>query len=222
MAQQYAASIAGEALRVSALDASGAIVFSPTSDTSIYTLESFISVSFTPEYEEGDEFVQKTASGATCVNYRMPSTLKQITLELAVCNPDPELDYLITGGALLTDVGGDSIGFAAPKTGELSEADYGVALEVWSRAIVDGKPDATLPYWHWVFPLVHLRPSGSRVVENGLMANTYDGYGIGNLGFGDGIGGSWAHAEETVGPYAYARTATTPPTGNGFVTGVTG
>lgn len=219
MAQQYAASIAGEALRVSALDASGAIVFN--NPQTIYVLESFISVSFTPEYEEGDEFVQKTASGATCVNYKMPSTLKQITLELAVCNPDPELDWLFAGGTLLDETG-TAVGYAAPKTGDLSEADYGVAVEVWSRAIVDGKPDATRPYWHWVFPLVHLRPSGSRVVENGLMANTYDGYGIGNPSFGDGIANSWPYAEETVGPYAYARTAIAPPTGAGFATGVTG
>lgn len=88
MAQDYASSIAGAAIRVTRLKADGTLA---TGESASYIMESFISVSFTPEYEEGDEFVQKDANGRVCVTYKAPDTLKRVTLEVAICNPDSTL-----------------------------------------------------------------------------------------------------------------------------------
>ena len=210
MAQDYASSIAGVAIRVTALDTTGAIL------STAYVMESFISVSFTPEYEEGDEFVQKDANGNVCVSYKAPDTLKRVTLELAICNPDPEFTALTSGGVILTAAGGgeDSVGYAAPQIGT-NATPNGTALEVWSRAIKNGKNTPTNPYWHWVFPYVILRPSGSRVIENGLLANTFEGWGVGNENFDAGHG-DWLFPDTTDRPYMYARSATAP-SGNGYV-----
>ena len=216
MAQEYASSIKGEALRLTTLDATGAV------STEKYIIQSFVTVSFTPEYEDGEELTQKNAAGEVCVSYKMPDVLKRVTLELAVCNPDPELDELLLANSyLIEDVGGDAIGFAAPAVG-VSTAGNGASLELWSSAIVDGKPSSTFPYWHWLFPLVHLRPSGTREVGPSIMANTYSGYGIGNKGYGTGVSAAWADfaAPITAGsPYMYVRTATAPPTSEGLITG---
>lgn len=222
MAQEYASSIKGEALRLVRLNSAGVPLLT-ISD--IYVLNSFITVSFTPEYEDGEELTQKTAAGEICTNYKMPDVLKRVTLELAVCDPDPELDALLVGNSyLLSNGSGQNVGWAAPPVG-VSTAGNGVALEVWSAAIVNGKPSTTLPYWRWLFPLTYLRPSGTREVGASIMANTYSGYGIGNSSYGDGVNNTWAGFEAVItagSPFVYVRTSTPPPdrTGAGmYVTG---
>jgi hypothetical protein len=219
--QEYAASIQGVSIRVTRLDAAGNLM---TGSGDSYTTSAFMRVSFTPEYEEGDEITEKGANGVVCVTYKAPDTLKRITMELAICEPDPELSALISGGLLLrknlgtaNEPNNKSIGWAAPGVGD-DPAGNGVALEVWSHAIKDGKKTAVLPYFHWVFPFVKMRQSGDRVIENGLMANTFEGYGLGNPAFQAGPDGRWEFPVAAERPYAYARTDWAPTGLNGFYT----
>ena len=219
--QEYAASIQGVSIRVTRLDAAGNLM---NGDGNSYTTSAFMRVSFTPEYEEGDEITEKGANGVVCVTYKAPDTLKRITMELAICEPDPELSALISGGLLLRKNLGTaenpdnkSIGWAAPGVGD-DPAGNGVSIEVWSHAVKDGKRAATLPYFHWVFPYVKMRQSGDRVIENGLMANTFEGYGLGNANFQSGIDGRWEFPVAAERPYAYARTDWAPTGLTGFYT----
>lgn len=205
MAQDYAASISGVAIRVSRLKQDGTFV---TGASASYLMSSFISASFSPEYEEGDELTQKDASGAVCTTFKAPDTLKRVTLEVAICNPDPEFTELVAGGTILA-TGGNTLGYAAPKAGVDAQPN-GASLEIWSKAIQGGKVAATNPYFKWIFPYVVLRPSGDRVIENGIMAQTFEGYGLGNIGFNEGPDGAWAFPEVSDRPYAYARVATAP------------
>ena len=221
--QEYAASIQGVSIRVTRLDASGTLLNEPGDS---YTTSAFMRLSFTPEYEEGDEITEKGANGAVCVTYKSPDTLKRITMELAICEPDPELTQLISGGLLLRKNYGTfaapdrkSIGWSSPGVGD-DPASNGVAIETWSHAIKDGKKSSSLPYFHWVFPYVKLRQSGDHVIENGLLANTFEGYGIGNDAFGVGPDGRWEFPDVTDRPYAYARNTYSPSTSQlkGFYT----
>lgn len=226
--QDYAASIQGVSIRVTRLDAAGNLL-NNAGDS--YTTSAFMRVSFTPEYEEGDEITEKSADGTVCVTYKAPDTLKRITMELAICEPDPELTALVSGGLLLRKNLGtfaapnrSSVGWAAPAVGD-DPAGNGVALEVWSYAIKEGRRAATLPYFHWVFPYCKLRQSGDRVIENGMLANTFEGYGLGNSVFGDGPDGRWEFPVAAERPYSYARSAWAPGSGlKGFYTwdGTTG
>ena len=219
--QEYAASIQGVAIRVTRLDASGNLL-NGAGDS--YTTSGFLRLSFTPEYEEGDEMTEKSADGTVCVTYKAPDTLKRITMELAICEPDPELTQLISGGLLLRKNYGTyaspdrkSIGWASPASGD-DPAGNGVAIETWSFAIIDGKKAASRPYFHWVFPFAKLRQSGDRVIENGMLATTFEGYGLGNSNFSDGLDERWEFPTATERPYSYAR-ATWAPTGRkGFYT----
>lgn len=201
--QDYASSIHGVALRISRLNADGTLSGGASGS---YLQSSFIRVSLTPEYEAGDEIIQKGANGLNCVTFKAPDSLKRVTLEVSICNPDPEFEEMLGGGLILTS-GGLSVGWAAPEVGTDSNPN-GTALEVWSQAIIGGKKAAANPYWHWVFPFTQLTPSGARVVENGLMANVYVGQGLGNAAFGTGPVGDWPFTSERA--YAYARTATAP------------
>lgn len=219
--QEYAASIQGVAIRVTRLDASGNLM-NGAGDS--YTTSAFMRISFTPEYEEGDEIVEKSANGSICVSYKAPDTLKRVTMELAICEPDPELTNLISGGLLLRKNLGTfaspdkkSIGWASPNVGD-DPAGFGVAIEAWSFAVKDGKRAATLPYFHWVFPYARLRQSGDRVIENGMLATTFEGYALGNALFDDGLDERWEFPLATARPYSYARTSWAPTGRNGFYT----
>jgi len=217
--QDYAASVQGVAIRVTRLDASGNLL-NGAGDS--YTTSAFLRASFTPEYEEGDEIVEKSADGTVCVSYKAPDTLKRITMEIAICEPDPELSALMSGGLLLRKNFGSyaspdnkSVGWAAPSVGD-DPSGNGVAIEVWSFAVKDGKRATSLPYFYWVFPYAKLRQSGDRVIENGLLANTFEGYGLGNVLFNTGLDDRWEWPVATERPYSYARGSWAPQGLKGF------
>jgi len=217
--QEYAASIQGVSIRVTRLDASGNLLNQPGDS---YTTSAFMRLSFTPEYEEGDEITEKGANGAVCVTYKSPDTLKRITMELAICEPDPELTQLLSGGLLLRKNLGTyaspdrkSVGWSSPAAGD-DPAGNGVAIETWSHAIIDGKKASNLPYFHWVFPYAKLRLSGDRVIENGLLANSFQGYGLGNTAFSMGLDERWEFPVATERPYSYARSGWAPTGRKGF------
>lgn len=219
--QDNTASIQGVAIRVTRLDATGNPLNGPGDS---YTTSAFMRVSFTPEYEEGDEITEKSANGAVCISYKAPDTLKRITMELAICEPDPELTSLLSGGVLLrknlgtfASPNAKSIGWAAPAVGD-DPSGNGVAVEAWSLAIKEGKPANVLPYFHWVFPYVKLRQSGDRVIENGVLANTFEGYGLGNSAFESGPDERWEFPSVTDRPYSYARSAWAPSGLAGYYT----
>jgi len=219
--QDYAASIQGVSIRVTRLDAAGNLLTGPQDS---YTTSAFMRISFTPEYEEGDEITEKGANGVVCVSYKAPDTLKRITMELAICEPDPELSALLSGGLLLRknigsaiDPNNQSVGWAAPGVGD-DPAGNGVAVEAWSHAVSGGKRNGVLPYFHWVFPYAKFRQSGDRVIENGLLANTFEGYGLGNINFKSGIDGRWEFPVAAERPYAYARSSWAPVGLRGFYT----
>jgi hypothetical protein len=213
MAQDYAASISGSAIRVTKLNADGTLA---TGASASYVTKAVISLSMTPEYEDGDEFVQKNAGGEVCVTFKAPDTLKRVSLEIAICNPDPEFTAMVAGGELLS-ASGQSVGWAAPIIGTDANPN-GVAVEMWSRAIVAGKPASSNPFWHWIFPYAVLRQGGDRTIENDILATAFEGWGVGNLGFGSGPAAPrWAFPALTDRAYAYARTSSIP-TGTGYQT----
>jgi len=289
MVQEYASSIQGVAARVTRLQASGSLT---TGANAAYVMQAFTRVSFTPEFEEGEDITEKSANGNVCVSFRTNDTLKRVTLELAICEPDPEFTEILAGGTLLAGASGAAltvtnraratnvatlttstahgfavgdtvvvagvdaafngtftvtavgtattfsyantgadvtttassgtatrnitIGYAAPVAGVDSNPN-GAGLEVWSKAIASGRQAATNPFWQWVFPYVQMRPTGERVIENGLLANTFSGWGTGNVQFSGGTPkhatNIWPFTSDRA--YAYARTSSAP-------TGITG
>ena len=65
--QDYAASVQGVAIRVTRLLANGTLSTVPGDSI---TTTKFIRVSFTPEYEDGDEFTEKAADGTLCISFK--------------------------------------------------------------------------------------------------------------------------------------------------------
>lgn len=216
MATEYASSIQGAAIRVTRLAADGSLASG--AKASYVMTSSFTRLSFTPEFEEGEDITEKGANGEVCVAFKTNDTLKRITLEVAICDPDPEFTEILAGGTLFADDQQNTVGYAAPQSG-IDSNPNGAAVEVWSKAISGGRQAATNPYWHWVFPYVQLRPTGERVIENGLLANTFSGWGVGNAQFTEGVrnhaNAAWPFTSTSA--YQYARTTTYPANARGYV-----
>lgn len=219
MAQDYASSILGVAIRVTRLTPTGAPA---TGAEASYVTSKFVSLSFTPEFEAGDEFNQKAANGTICASLKAPDTLKRINLSIALCAPDFEFQELIAGGTLLEDAGA-TVGYKAPAIG-IDATPNGVAIEVWSKAIVGGKVAGVDPYFHWIFPYAQMHMAGDRVIENGMMASNFEGWAVGNPAFGTGLTalttkpvGAWTFGTESA--MAGARTDAAPLTDGYAVVG---
>jgi hypothetical protein len=232
--QDNAASVRGVALRATRLGVDGAPVVGTEAD--VYLSSGFIRFSFTPTYAEGDEIEVKNAAGNVCVYYKLPDTLRNITVNLELCDPDPVLTQMLVGGTVLTVAFNDplaptgaesgdtpAIGYAAAEVGQ-EAAPYGVALEIWAQAVVGGKSANVAPYWHYVFPYIRFRLDGDRVVENGALATVFAGTGSGNTAFARGPNmdttgvdpapatdaWEWEFPEHTGRAYLYARALDAP------------
>ena len=212
MATDQAASVQGVALRVTALGSNSAPAWGASS---CFVTKAFMRLGFTPEYVEGDEVQEKRADGIVCVYYKMPDSLKRVGISLSICSPEPDLTKMLVGGSLLSaGTPAEVVGYAAPAIG-VDPNPYGCAIEVWSRAIVAGKPAAVNPYWRWVFPYAQFKMTGERALENGMMANQFDGWGVGNAAFATGPDDDWDYTSAAA--FQYARDTAIPST-EGFVT----
>lgn len=103
MAQDNAASVQGVCIRASRLAADGTPA---TGANASYAMEAFVSAKITPEYDDGEELQLKGANGLLCIYFKANDLLKRVVLELAICEPDPELTQLLTGGTLLATTTG--------------------------------------------------------------------------------------------------------------------
>ena len=201
----------------------------------------FINVTFTPAYSTGDEIEVKNAAGEVCVYFKMPDTLKNVAVKLELCNPDPVVTEMLVGGDVLTDTYGGSLAPPSTQTGQTAAvgyaaesigvqgSPYGVAIEVWAQAVVNGKAAPQQPYWHYVFPYQQFALDGDRVVENGALATVFTGVGGGNAAFGTGpnldtsgvvplpsaTAWDWAFPQYADRPYMYSRSTDAPVGLNG-------
>jgi hypothetical protein len=212
MAQDYAASVSGTHIRITRLGPDGAPLVG--TDNS-YVTKAFVSMSMSPEFEDGDEFTRKTAAGEVCISVKTPDTLKRVTLSISLCNPDPEFTQMLAGGMLLSEAGTptNTLGWLAPQTG-IDPTPNGVAIEVWSKAMLNGKPAPVNPYYHWLVPYAVMRLSGEQVIQNDILETTFEGWGVGNAAFDDGPAAPfWPWQSDRA--YGYTRTASLP-VGTGY------
>lgn len=212
-ARDGASSILGTWMRVTPLDIAGAI------DTTKPVLNSkgFITATFAPQFEEGDEINDKAADGAVCVTFKVDDSFTRIDFSLSLCDVDPEVTALLAGGNVILDGSDAVIGYTSPLAG--SKVGNPVAIEIWSQAVVAGKPASDTPYWHWVFPYVKVRYEGDREIGNSRLSNEFTGQGVGNSALTTAglnpanVGDDYVtYREALVNPFSYIRTTGQPDT----------
>lgn len=205
-----AATLYAVALRVARLGPTG---LTPAGASNMYVTNQLVKVTFTPVYEDGDEFVKKDGQGNSCLDIRADDTFKRVDINsVELCNEDPELVEILSGGAIITDTG-DTIGYSAPDVGAAATPN-GVSLEVWTKRFVDNQP-AALPYAHYVFPKVKLKPL-QKSIELGPMATDFEGQGFENANWGNGPNNDWPTGVESGKCWQWIAEATAPTGALGY------
>ena len=202
------------ALRVARLEPNG--VPDPGANN-MYVSDALTQLVVDPQVEEGDEFTVKNGCGAICVNVKDCDRLKRLNVTLGLCYPDPELQELLAGGVVLTNVlpGDDAVGYGFPRLNEAA-CPNGVSVELWAKRYdSSGAPDSTFPYEWYVLPRVYLQ-HGGRTHENGPLAIEFAGFAIENENWFDGPENDWPVDSDRV--YQSIPTASIPTAACGYAT----
>jgi hypothetical protein len=212
-ARDGASSILGTWMRVTPLDVAGNI----DADKPVLNSKGFITATFSPQFEDGDEITEKAADGSVCVSFKVDDSFTRVDFSLSLCDVDPEVTALLAGGNVILDGDGAVVGYSSPVAG--AKVGNPVAIEIWSQAIVAGKPASDRPFWHWVFPYVKVRYEGDREIGNSRMANEFTGQGVGNsalvgLGLNPVNAGDdyVTYREALINPFSYVRSTGQPDT----------
>lgn len=201
------------ALRVVRLDSTCQI---QTGANNAVVSTAIVRLQSSPEYETGDEFIQKNGCGDVALVVKTLDKLKRINLQLELCTRDMELLELLTGGSLYT-IGSDVSGFARRGIGE-TDPDP-VSMELWTRAIPTGTggscvdPNTGASWWRWVYPKASFT-LGDTTLENGIALINLTGYAEPNINWGNGPFNDWPADEllQEDSPEHFVLDADGPPT----------
>jgi len=213
MASKAVRSIKGVAARVTRADACGVAVSGPSGSA---VSRGFISVELGQEFEDGEEFLLKSADGEFIVNDRDKKRLKYQTIAVNFGEVHPALAELTSGVRVISN-GPDQVGWAV---GDGMGANNFI-LEVWSRipgqaCVVGGTEEFLL----WVWPLVKNTVLSNPTIELATATFKIEGESSVNPSFGLGpragviLGGPIGPKEHQ----AVFRTSTIPPPdSNGYL-----
>ncbi|SRR6266498_260287 len=131
--------IKGSLMRVVKLDVCGVPVTG--AGALAWVSKGFVQVQMSPQYEDGEEFFERTADGSLCVNQKDPPVFKRHQLSIDFCSVDPQMAAFLASFRLLDDI-------AVPVTGTGWAMSEGIpanrySLEVWQLVAGSGACDAS-------------------------------------------------------------------------------
>lgn len=180
------------ALRVSRLDDICSCV---VGEDNAVVSSAIVRLQASPEYETGDEFIQKDGCGNIVINIKDVDRLKRINLTMELATRDIALLEILTGGTVYANEEGDIIGFARRGIG--AEANDPVAMELWTRAVGASGTCAveTAAWWRWTYPKATFT-LGDVTHENGIGLVQLTGFSEANPNFGNGCFDDWPSVDE--------------------------
>jgi hypothetical protein len=211
--------IKGTMMRLVKVDACGV----PVTGTSsiVITTKGFVQVQQSPQYEDGEEFFERTADGTLCVNQKDDAILKRFQLTVDMCEIDPIGAALVTSGRVL---GAESpvltgLGFAVSEGVIANRFD----MEIWQQVAGSNACDASgvQRYIYNAWPNVGAVQLQDYTIENGRSTLSWQGETRSASplwGRGPGTGTKWLPNHVTAGAltntdhWGWAITTTAPPT----------
>src|SRR6266498_3938781 len=177
MAQTYvcAAPIKGSMMRVVKLDQCGVVVTGTGALT--FVSKGFVQVQMTPQYEDGQEYFERTVDGSVCVNQKDAPIFKRHQLGIDFCSVDPTMAAFIASLRVLDDS-------AAPTTGTGWAQAEGqptnrYSFEVWQQVAGSGACDASglQRYIYNAWPNVGNTQIQAYTIENGRSTLSVQTFG---------------------------------------------
>jgi hypothetical protein len=212
-----ASPIKGTIARLTIVDTCGVPVTGSSSKQ--ITTAGFIQVQMAPQYEDGEEFIQRTADGALCVNEKDAPFLKRMQNTVDFCQVDPDLPTLISNARRITSSPPASGTGFAWKTGAQT---VHFSLEVWQRVAGSGAcdPSGAQRYIYHAWPNMGNAQLGQYTIQNGTstLQVLFDSFNTSLLWT---LGNSWLDGppQDALEHWLFNITTTPPPTpACGFLT----
>jgi hypothetical protein len=181
------------AMRVSRLAADGT---TPAAASNMIVTDGLVSLAWEPEILSGEEIQVPNACGKNVVDYKDDDRIRRLNLTMGLAYPDVELLEMIAN-ALLVTATGNSVGFALPLL-NTAIAGNGVALELFSKAIVNGRQAVALPWWQTVLPITKNWRFEGGEFSNAAYTPSLVGIALENVGFGNGPDNGWTGPADRV------------------------
>lgn len=124
MATKSITPIRGKRIRITQLDDCGQLTPSSLQIVS----SGFVTVSLSPQVEDGTDIQVRNASGALCVNERGNPSFSGFDVEIEFCEVNPSVITMTTNAEDYENYAGDIAGFTVPE-GEITGM---FALELWT------------------------------------------------------------------------------------------
>ena len=132
--------------------------------TSSLTSAGFVSVAWSPQYDEGTAIQPLRADATFCVNIPARPQLTGVQTTITLCQVDPDAIELSTGNPVYPDADGNIVGFGIGET----SADTAFALEVWSGVPGAECSEAAETFGYFLAPWNTGGRLGDFTIENGL------------------------------------------------------
>lgn len=182
----------------------------------------FVQVQNEPQYEDGEEFFERTADGTVCVNQKDDPVLKRFMTTIDFCEVNTTMFAFMASARELTASGAGVTGFGFAFAEGAPSNRY--SLEVWQKVAGSGACDATgaQRYIYNAWPNLGASKIGSYTIENGrstfqVISESQPGSTTAITGWlnGPGSGTSWLPTGETLGTgehWLWNVTTNAPPT----------
>lgn len=151
--------VRGKRLRATRVDRCGMPLAGPKAQL---VTKGFISVKYTQEMKDAEDYEQTNADGDNCVVDRSAPQIKWANVEAQLCDVDVELLSMLTGLPQVLDYANKPAGF---RINDTVQVDEGAALELWSGTAGDDCDEPTddailkaetfvAEYGYWLAPAV--------------------------------------------------------------------
>lgn len=174
-----------------------------------YVSDKLVTISLSPNIETGSEFIRKNGCGCNLANFRSANIFKWFEFELEDGALEPEMQSMMLGDTPIMD-GADVVGVAFGSALSCDEQESIVALEFWTKHILESGQDGIHPWVHWVFPATSWS-LGDNAAEEDFMANALSGFSRTNPFWGEGPYGDGPPDGADIRNGGYWKTAEDPP-----------
>lgn len=178
--------IRGKKIRVTMVDACGNPWDYNANGITSVTTDGFVTLNLSSEIEEGEEIIQRKASGALCINEKLSDSFKRFTLEMEFCGVNTQLLTMMTNAESIMQY--DKQGIVVPE-GELNQY---FALELWTGlsggASACDDPNATEGSGYMLLPFLQAGTLGDLEItgEDAITFALANSYTVGGNHWGTG------------------------------------
>lgn len=215
------------AMRATLLDECGVPVNTSTVVNSQITFKDFVSLSFSPNVEAGQDYTLRNACGELVYNTKDCDQTKYYDLTLQVVGLQPHLEELFGVSSAFVNAGGTIIGGVVNDTSGESTSNGGscssnILIEVWTNNASKERcaDNSDCPYVRWILPLTtNWTVSGDTSFTNDIFALEMTGIAEANASFISPVPSPGTDPDLTVdyvntiktgGPVAWICTSTLP------------